>query len=210
MSQLFTLPRETTATELFESILPAELADLEIRPGLSAERVAIHVEGEDGGHWTLGVEGTGISIRTEDDTHAMIQLTVSADDARELLLGSVRDRMLEALGGIEQVADQISPALISSLLMTDEQLKRLNPHRGDLQIIVDDPDEAASHRVTLTLGGGVPDLDSPRAVVTIGVADWIELLTRRVEPQQAFMQGRIRMAGDMGLPMGLFAALTAP
>jgi len=210
MSQLFTLSRDTTAAELFDSILPAELAAVAIRPGLSAERAAIHVEGPDGGNWTLGVEGEGITIREEDDTDATIQLTVSSSDARELVLGSVRDRLLEALGGVDAVQEQVSPAFVSSLLMTDEQLTRLAPHRGDLQFIIDDPDEAATYRVTLTLGGGGPNLDSPRAVVTIGVDDWVELLTGRVDPQQAFMQGRIRMAGDMGLPMGLLAALTAP
>ena len=107
MSQLFTLPRETTAAELFESILPEELAQLDLRPGLSTARAAVHVEGADGGNWTLGVDGDAISIREEDDCDAMIQLTVSSEDARELVVGSVRDRLLAALGGVEAVSEQV-------------------------------------------------------------------------------------------------------
>ncbi len=48
--------------------------------------------------------------------------------------------------------------------------------------------------------GRVP---SPKMTITQAVADWREINAGRLNPQMAFMSGKIKIAGDMALAMKL-------
>ena len=42
---------------------------------------------------------------------------------------------------------------------------------------------------------------SPDVTIACGAADWVQLVEGRLDPQFAFMTGRLRVDGDMGLAM---------
>jgi putative sterol carrier protein len=45
--------------------------------------------------------------------------------------------------------------------------------------------------------------DSPRMTITQAVGDWREINAGRLNPQMAFMSGKIKISGDMSLAMKL-------
>ena len=45
--------------------------------------------------------------------------------------------------------------------------------------------------------------DAPKLTVTMSVADWRELNAGRLNPQMAFMSGKLKISGDMSLAMKL-------
>ena len=45
--------------------------------------------------------------------------------------------------------------------------------------------------------------DSPNMTITQAVADWREINAGRLNPQMAFMSGKIKISGDMSLAMKL-------
>jgi len=210
MIDLLQLPRTTTAQAFFEEIAPQVVAELSLPEGVSNQRCVFHISGPTGGDWSVGVEGGAISIESGDVPGAPIQVTCTEEDGREFLLGSMRDRVVEALGGADSVNTTYQPQFFTQFLLTDSQLEKLAPFAGDLQLEIDDPDEMLKYLVTLTLGGGTPNTESPSAKLTILADDWITLATQQLTPQQALMQGKIRIGGDINLPMGLMGALTSP
>ena len=210
MIDLLQLPKSTTARAFFEEIAPDVVAELSLPEGISEQRCVFHVPGPTGGDWSVGVEDGKVSVAQGDVPGAPIQVTCTEEDGREFLLGSMRDRVVDALGGADTVNTNYQPQFFTQFLLSDSQLEKLAPFAGDLQLEIDDPDEMLTYLVTLTLGGGTPNTETPGAKLTIHADDWITLATQKITPQQALMQGKIRISGDINLPMGLLGALTSP
>jgi putative sterol carrier protein len=43
--------------------------------------------------------------------------------------------------------------------------------------------------------------DTPKMTITIDAQDWIDMITGALDGQQAFMTGKLKIKGDMGLAM---------
>ena len=204
MSKLLSLPFDTSLSELFEDILPAEFQQFPKREDATIRPAIMHIEGDDGGTWSFRqVDGKAeVFLGNADDP--IVQVTVTESDFRELLLGTVRDRLVDEAGGITKVDELLRGTPLSLLMLSEAEVDALlNAVQGDLQIVVDDQDEYTSYTITLTFGGNAPKIDSPRTKLTIELGDWIELYKGGINPQQAFMQGKIRMEGDISMPMTL-------
>lgn len=206
MSRLLTLPRSTPIQTFFEEIIVEELAAIPMRADATNRPAVFHIEGGGGGTWSLRNEGGATVVETGDSEEALIQFSVSSEDFKELVYGSVRDRLKEALGSAEELTSPHALKLFSMLMLTEGEAETFTQSlSGDLQIQVDDPDEMLQYTLTITFGAETPNLSAPRTQLFIAVDDWIEMVGGRVHPQQAFMQGKIRMDGDLSLPMTLMS-----
>ena len=82
-------------------------------------------------------------------------------------------------------------------------LEALAPLRGLLRVAV--TDSGGEWRVDLQLGPGeIPE--EPTTKLCVSCADADELAAGRLKPLEAFMAGRIRVTGDMGLVFQIQAA----
>jgi putative sterol carrier protein len=65
-------------------------------------------------------------------------------------------------------------------------------------------EQAAEYYVTLADGQCKVDKgkhDSPTASLTMDSSDYLDMIAGKLNPQMAFMQGKIKLSGDMGLLM---------
>ena len=204
MSNLLSLPFDTSLSELFEEILPQEFEQFPKREDATSRPAVIHVHGESGGTWSFQQVNGNAEVSEGISGDPIVQVTLTEADFRELLLGTVRDRLVEEAGGVSEVDALLKGTPVSLLMLSEAEVDALlNAVQGDLQIVVDDQDEYASYIITVTFGGHSPNVDSPRTKLTIELSDWIELSRGGIDPQQAFMQGKIRMEGDISMPMTL-------
>ena len=100
-------------------------------------------------------------------------------------------------------------SLLGMLMLTETEAEALLAAvQGDLQLVIDDPDEFCEYTVTITFGASTPNPDAPRAKLTVSIDDWVGMIRGKMDPQQAFMQGKIRLEGDLSLPMSLMTLAT--
>jgi hypothetical protein len=207
---ILTLPRATTAKQFFEEILPGELAQVPIPADCGSDRAQFTITGPTGGAWSVGVVGGRADVAAGVALGAPFHVTISDVDARELLLGSVRDRLYAAVGGAAAVEKHYTPKNLTRLFLPAHKVAQIKALRGDIQLEIEDDEEMSSYVLTLTIGGGAPNLLAPATKVKIEVNDWLAIATRKMDTQQAFMAGKLQMQGDIALPMGLMGIFLNP
>lgn len=52
-------------------------------------------------------------------------------------------------------------------------------------------------KATLTPGAA----ENPTVTITVASADWVDIMGGKLDPTRAFMAGKLRIAGDLGLMM---------
>lgn len=203
MTALSRITPTLTPAEFFEEVLLDELAAVKIPDDASRDPAVFNVIGA--GTWSMGVDDEGLYVEPTTSTGAAVQLSVTEDDWRTFVAGSVKER-LESAGA----AALFGPETFGKLFLSHEKVQKLRLFAGDIQFQIDDRDEAASYRVTLTIGGAAPNVDAPKSKLVFQVEDVVAMLSGQANPQQLFMMGKLRVEGDMNLIMGLMGVMSAP
>jgi hypothetical protein len=199
MSQL--PPAGTPAKEFFEvhvprayqaAQLPAEARQVDVTLG-------VKLEGEGGGEWRIQLKGGEMSVApgsTEDAAFTVIQ---SVDDWRGALWenrGGAFGKQSRALfepGGGAGGAGAMPPSALAQLQML----------RGVIKMVVGGG-PGGDWAVAFKLGPG-PVPEQPTTTVSVTADDAAALERGELDPMQAFMSGRIQIAGDMTLLMQMQA-----
>lgn len=197
MTDFANLPADITPAAFF-TLVEESLKDEPAPANAAPDKLVIHVSGDGGGVWAMGFVGGRLTIEQGSAQSAPLQVSMSADDLRAFVAGSVRDAIKAKAGGRSIDGKQL--AKIFRITGKTEQVKA---YSGDLALVVENG--AANHRLTLTFGGGAPNTASPTTTISIALDDFLAMLGGELNPQAAFFAGKIRLDGDMNLAMGLAA-----
>lgn len=196
MTDFANLPADITPAQFFD-LVAAALANEPAPAGAAPDKLVIHVGGADGGVWNLGFEGGALRIATGAAPTPPLQLSMTSDDLRAFIAGSIRDAIRARAGGRTIDASQLA-----KLFRITNKTEQVKAYTGDLQIVLEGP---ATYRLTLTFGGNTPKPEAPTTTVTFTLDDFLAILGGELQPQAAFFAGKIRLDGDMNLAMGLMA-----
>ncbi len=204
MVDLTKLPDGITPEQFFTETLPEVLGEVDLPDGLGADRMQFNITGSDGAEYNIGVDPEeGLTIEEGQAASPPIAVTATVADFQSLLAGDLRDRVLEATGGA-----LIGPKQLRRAFMPDAKVQKVKLIKGDIQLRLEDG--GAVTAVTLTFGGGKPNVASPTCKVSLGLPVVLELAQRKSNAQQMFMQGRIRIEGDMSIVMQLMTVMSQP
>ena len=192
--------------ELLESYLPAALEAAPSVDRIGGVSVALGVQlvGEGGGEWVIDLDGGAVRVRADSREKAAFSYVQTVADWRGALWegrGGAVGRGAAALfrpgaPEVEAAFGIVGPGIPAAL-------EALGALRGLLHVVVSDG--GGEWRVGLQLGPGeIPP--APTTEVCVSAADADAMLAGDLKPIEAFMAGRIRVLGDMGLVFQMQAA----
>jgi hypothetical protein len=192
--------------ELLESYLPAALAAVPTPARIDGVSVALGVQlvGEGGGEWVFELNAGAVRVSAGSRSKTAFSYVQTVADWRGALWedrGGAVGRGVAALfrpgaPEVEAAFGIVGPGIPAAL-------DALGALRGLLHVVV--RDDGGEWRVGLQLGPGeIPA--APTTEVCVSAADANAMLTGELKPIEAFMAGRIRVLGDMGLVFQIQAA----
>ena len=78
---------------------------------------------------------------------------------------------------------------------------------GSLGIVIHDREYGDKYRYVLTIGAGPAAYDKPTTTLEVDADDLQALAAARTPPMKVLVSGKLRLAGDIGLPGKLLTAL---
>lgn len=186
-----------TPQALIEQEIPAQFAAVQAQLSPAQKQVSIKfgVDISNAGQWTLRYANGALNVKNGLDNDCDINILTSIDSFNA------------AINNNEQVAN-FDPSKIDA----GKYIQRLKPELADqvrqitgtLKAGVLDVDEELMS-VTIKFGAAAPA--TPTCEIYIQENDIEELVSGRMNPQQAFMAGKIQIKGDMTIAMQLAALM---
>lgn len=181
---------EITPAQFFETVVPEGFAADADNASQDDATLAYVVTGDGGGEWTLKISGGKMTVE-KGKGEALVTYTVSAADATDAING--RNGAAPAL--------LIPPRRPGQRAGAGAAVKAL---RGTLAM-------------NLTRAGGEPfkietcfnGAATPRTTLTVALADQIAISEGKLNAQEAFMTGKLKVEGDMGFMMQVGMALNS-
>ena len=206
MTDITSLPLDTTPEDFFMEVLPEVLGEVDLPDGLGTERLQFHISGDEGIDIHIGIDEDGDLTLEEGTTDSPpIAISTSDNDFRSVVAGALRDQVKAKTGNVA-----IGPRQLRKAFMPESKVQRIKALSGNLQFHLIDNDDGVDYRYTVTLGGGTPDVNNPSCTVSLDVPTLMEIAGGQQQMQQLFFQGKVRIDGDMNIIMGLMAVVTGP
>jgi hypothetical protein len=200
-------PSSTPPQEFFEQWLPKAFAAAPVPEAAKAVEVklGVRLDGTSGGEWIFHMDHGSLKVAPGSAEPCAFTLIQSVDDWR----GSLWEGRGGAFG--KQAAAMFQPGAQADGQgpggrppMNPQAIERLGALKGMIRMIVSGG-PGGDWRVDFKLGAG-PVPTEPTTTVTIGHADADAMGRGELDPMQAFMSGKIQIAGDMALMMQMQAA----
>ena len=183
------IPEDVTPEQFFEQMLPMGFAaQAESGAAVPADFVmAWKLTGDGGGEWTAEIKDKAMSVK-KGLADAVLTFTLSTDDWRDAVLGR----------------NGASPTLLLPQQRPGrpDNTPRVKMLKGTVaQELAREGGEP--FKLEMTFNGAA----TPRTVVKLKLADFVAMQEGKLNGQEAFMTGRLRIEGDMAFMMQV-AAIT--
>jgi len=189
MAEQALVSENVSPDEFFEQLLPMGFA-AQAQEGKAPQDLSLqfYLTGESGGQWAIAISGGAMTARKGSGI-ANVTVTLSVDDWRDAVLG--RDGA--ALGLIIPPRRPGRP----------DNSARVKTIKGTLALELaregKDP-----FKIEVCFNNGA----APRTLVRMKIDEYLALQEGRLNGQEAFMTGKLRVEGDLGFLMQI-ATLTA-
>ena len=191
--------------EILEDFLPQAFAEVGL-PGAAQDLVVslgIQLEGDEGGEWVLHLERGSVRVAAEPRGETALTYVQTVVDWRGALwegrggaMGAQAARLFRPEATPGGRAAGLGPPHPAAL----EKLRALD---GVVRVVVSGGD-GGDWQLDLKLGpGALPE--APTTTVTLSAEDAAAMEQGQLDPLQAFMAGRIQVAGDMSLMLQMQA-----
>jgi hypothetical protein len=192
--------------ELLEKYLPAAFAAAPRPEQVAGMTLALGVRlvGEGGGEWVLDLSDGDVRVRAGSRAETSFSYVQTVEDWR----GALWEGRGAAVGrGAAALFRPGAPELEAAAGLVGAEIPAviaaLGSLRGLVRVVVTDP--GGDWRVDLQLGPGeIPS--QPTTEMSVSAEDANRMATGELQPIEAFMAGRIRVLGDMGLVFQIQAA----
>lgn len=196
----FSLPRSLKAAAFFERHLSTMA--LRLPPITLTNRVVHHVHGV--GAWSVALINGQLDVQPGVVGPIGLQISMTEPHFREALTGALRDRHAEVLKRLrlpQEIADlrrlRLDPARLDAAVAVG----------GSLAIVIHDREYGDRYRYVLTVGAGPAAYDKATTTIEVDADDLMALAAARTPPMGVLVSGKLRLAGDIGLPGKLLKVL---
>jgi hypothetical protein len=205
------IPEDITPKAFYEELLPRVFRENRERaaaamPTASQIRASLRAEvtGEGGGIWTLDFAGGGFEVKAEALPSPLVTFVQTREDWQVSITKGI-GRLLARLGSAPAPAPA-SPGGAPRPGLTPQKVDRLRTVRGVMNFDLTGYEGNRTIRLKVIFNSATEGKD-PTCTVSLTAADYRDITSGKLPPQQAFMGGKIKIAGDMGFAMQLGATL---
>jgi len=184
------IPESVTPEQFFEQLMPVGFAAQAQAGGATAQDFTLqyHVAGAGGGDWLVTIKD-GRMTAEKGSGEANLTFSLSVDDWRDTVLG--RDGATLAV-----IVPQSRPG-------RPDNSARAKQIRGTMALEL-----AREGKEPIKVEMMFNNAATPRTVMRMKLVDYVAMQEGRLNGQEAFMTGKLRVEGDMGFLMQI-AALNA-
>jgi putative sterol carrier protein len=190
----------------FGEFLPRAFAEAGLPPGSEGLDVKLGVQltGEGGGEWVFHVAGGAVRVAQAPRVETAFSIRQSVEDWRGALWEGRGGALGEQAMSIFRPGARVDTRPGSLAAPSPAALALLGDLDGLIRVIVAGG-AGGDWRVDFKLGpGAIPE--APTTTVSIHAEDADQMQRGTLNPMDAFMAGRIQLAGDLTLVMQLQAA----
>jgi len=197
-------PPGTSPKEFLEQWLPKAAAEQPLPEAAKTAdvKLGVRLEGEGGGDWVFHLREGQLSIApgpTEESAFTLIQSVADWRGALWEERGGAFGKQASALFRPGAQSSQPAGGGPGGRPLDPSSLGKLAALRGVIRMVVSGGADG-EWKVDFKLGPG-PIPAEPTTTVTVTADDAAAMERGELDPMQAFMSGRIMIAGDMGLLM---------
>jgi hypothetical protein len=199
-------PASIAPDEFLESWLPRAFAEADVPDDVKGVDVALglRLTGEGGGEWVLRVEDGALRVAAESRGETAFTFVQSVVDWRGALWEGRGGAIGQGAAGLFRPGG--APAANAGGMGGAPSLAALEPLRaldGVIRMVVSGG-EGGDWSVAFKLGPGEIPAEAT-TTVTVSAEDAEKMASGELNPMEAFMAGRIQVAGDMALMMQMQA-----